>query len=156
MNTLEINAYIHGLNQICYLHEDLMSVAVDFYEDYINIHRPHSTQLNKLWGKPEFLKQCVISVREALILGTNSLTLDSSIPFKTVVEGCVSRDLQASHLTALELNPVEHKLSVEFFNALRKNTFSRIFEQNKEFNNISNLDESILNERYNYFMRFFG
>lgn len=147
------NALINGLNEIAYLHEDLMSIAVEYFEEYSHSNSFQLGLLNKLWAKPEFLQQCVLSVREALILSTISLSLDESVDFNEIMVGCINTEMEKFNLQTL--NPIEHNLSVDFFNSLRVAVYDAIFKQNYNMKEATQLTPELLNQRYELFVNNF-
>lgn len=144
------NALINGLNEIAYLHEDLMSIAVEYFDEYSKDNEFQVARLSKLWGNPEFLQQCVLSVREALILSTATISLEDNISFEELMTGCINEELQTFHFQ--DLNPIEKNASIDFMNALRVAVFDAIFKQNYSMKEATGLSLELLSQRYELFV----
>lgn len=155
MKQQELETLIENLNTIEHLHQDLMSVAVEYAGTYLRYESSHQALLESLWEQPTFLHQAVNSVREAVILGTHCLTLSEEVPFDELIKGFVNLELQHDNIHALNLNPVQNKAIIQFLNSLRREIFSRIYNQNKELRQVTELKKSLLQERYQQFINFF-
>lgn len=156
MKDQELTILIEQLNTIEHLHQDLMSIAVDYAGTYLRYESTHQALLESLWEQPTFLHQAATSVREAVILGTHCLTLSEEIPFDLLIKEFVDINLQSTNIGELNLNPVQNKAIIQFFNSLRREVFSRIYNQNKELKKVTELKKSLLQERYQQFINFFS
>jgi len=153
MTPIEKQNLIQALNEISYNHEDLMSVVLDFSDSYLEDHKK---RILPYFNNPSFLQQSVLCVREALVLSVNGLILDELVPFEDIIDGCVNIEAQDYHLQNLNLNPVVKKEIVTFWNTLRKEVFSTIYNQHKSSNKDIGISDVIVDERFNVFMRKFA
>ena len=153
MTPIEIQNIIQSINNLSFNHEDLMSVVLEFADTYIEEHKK---RLLALFDNPNFLQQSVLSARESLVLSVNGLILSEDVPFDDIIDGCVNTEAQSYHLQNMNLNPVLKKEVVLFWNSLRKDIFSTIYNQNKEFNKLAHLPETVLKDRLDSFYRKFS
>lgn len=149
MTPIEKQNLIQGLNEISYNHEDLMSVVLDFFDTYL---ADHKKRILPYFDNPSFLQQAVLCVRESLVLSVNGLLLSETVPFDEIIDGCVNMEAQEYHLQNLNLNPILKKEIITFWNTLRKEVFSTIYNQHKSSNKDVGLSDSIINERLNVFL----
>lgn len=156
MTTTNTIALINALNEVSYAHQDLMEVAVDFYEEYSQANSFQSSMLNKLWSKPEFLNQSVLAVRESIILSTAAITLEESVSFEEIIEGCINLDTQKFHIENMKLNPIETSLTVNFLNSLRKAVFKQIYIDAANLQQASELSNEVLEQRLELFNKKFA
>lgn len=153
MSPIEKQNLIQGLNEISYNHEDLMSVVLDFSDSYIEDHKK---RILPYFESPSFLQQSVLCVREALVLSVNGLILADNIPFEDIIEGCVNEEAQEYHLQNLNPNPTLKKEIITFWNSLRKEVFSTIYNQHKSSNKDIGLSDEIIKNRFDLFIRKFS
>lgn len=156
MTTTNTITLINALNEVSYAHQDLMEVAIDFYEDYSQANAFQSNMLNKLWSKPEFLNQAVLAVRESIILSTAAITLEETVPFEEIINGCINLDTQQFHIENMKLNPIETSLSINFFSSLRKSVFKQLYTDAANLQQASELSNEILEHRFSLFNRKFA
>lgn len=153
MSPIEKQNLIQSLNEISYNHEDLMSVVLDFSDSYIEDHKK---RILPYFENPSFLQQSVLCVREALVLSVNGLILADNIPFEDIIEGCVNEEAQEYHLQNLNPNPILKKEIITFWNSLRKEVFSTIYNQHKSSNKDIGLSDEIIKNRFDLFIRKFS
>lgn len=153
MSPIEKQNLIQSLNEISYNHEDLMSVVLDFSDSYIEDHKK---RILPYFENPSFLQQSVLCVREALVLSVNGLILAENIPFEDIIEGCVNEEAQEYHLQNLNPNPTLKKEIITFWNSLRKEVFSTIYNQHKSSNKDIGLSDEIIKNRFDLFIRKFS
>lgn len=152
----KINQTINYLNEISFLHEDLLSVAVDFNDTYFKDNENSRLLFDKFWAQPAFTQQSVLAVREAVVLHTAAITFDQKIPFETIIEGCVNFTAQKEHLEQLQMNPIQAKSVRNFLNSLRREVFSNLYQQTTDFGKATEISEEILTNRYKLFMTTFA
>ena len=152
MTPLETQDIVQSLNNLSFNHEDLMSVVLDFSDTYIEDHKK---RILPYFNNPAFLQQSVLCVREALILSVNGLILAENVDFEAILEGCINQEAQDYHLQQMNLNPILKKEIITFWNSLRKEVFTTIYEKNKNINNMTELPLSLLESRSQLFIRKF-
>lgn len=152
MTPLETQDIVQSLNNLSFNHEDLMSVVLDFSDTYIEDHKK---RILPYFNNPAFLQQSVLCVREALILSVNGLILAENVDFEAILEGCINQEAQDYHLQQMNLNPILKKEIITFWNSLRKEVFTTIYEKNKSINNMTELPLSLLESRSQLFIRKF-
>ena len=152
MTPLETQDIVQSLNNLSFNHEDLMSVVLDFSDTYIEDHKK---RILPYFNNPAFLQQSVLCVREALILSVNGLILAENVDFEAILEGCINQEAQDYHLQQMNLNPILKKEIITFWNSLRKEVFTTIYEKNKSINNMTELPLSLLEGRSQLFIRKF-
>lgn len=153
MTPLETQNIIQSLNNLSFNHEDLMSVVLDFSDNYIEDHKK---RILPYFDNPSFLQQSVLSVREALILSVNGLILSEEVSFTDILEGCINQEAQDYHLHNMSLNPILKKEIISFWNSLRKEVFSTVYNKNKEIIKITELPDSLIDERNQIFLKKFS
>lgn len=152
MSPLETQNIIQSLNNLAFNHEDLMSVVLDFSDSYIEDHKK---RILPYFNNPAFLQQSVLCVREALVLSVNGLILAEEVPFNDILDGCVNQEAQDYHLQQMNLNPILKKEIISFWNTLRKEVFTSIYNKNKDVRQMTELPVSLLEDRYQAFVRKF-
>lgn len=150
MSPLETQNIIQSLNNLAFNHEDLMSVVLDFSDSYIENQKK---RLLPYFEQPAFLQQSVLCVREALVLSINGLILSEEVSFEDILEGCINQDAQDYHLQQLNLNPVLKKEILLFWNTLRKDVFTTIYNKNHRMIKMTELPSSLLEDRYQSFVK---
>lgn len=153
MSPLETQNIIQSLNNLSFNHEDLMSIVFDFSDNYLEDHKK---RLLPYFNDPSFLQQGVLSVRESLVLSVNGLILSEDVSFIDILEGCINQEAQDYHLKNMNLNPILKKEVVSFFNSLRKEVFTTIYNKNKELRKLTQLSDNLIEERYQIFMKKFS
>lgn len=153
MTPLETQNIIQSLNNLSFNHEDLMSVVLDFSDNYIEDHKK---RILPYFSNPSFLQQSVLCVREALVLSINGLVLSEHVIFSDILDGCFNQEAQDYHLNNMNLNPILKKEILIFWNCLRKEVFKNVYNQNKEIQKITNLSTVLLKERYITFIKKFS
>jgi len=93
-----------------------------------------------------------MAAREGIVLAMNAITLDEKINFKELIIGCVNFDHQRYIESKVCADDQTKEIMQRFLRELRKEVFSRIFSQNKDFERISKISKNILNQRYAQFM----
>lgn len=149
MSPIETQNIIQSLNNLAFNHEDLMSVVLDFSDSYIENQRK---RILPYFNNPAFLQQSVLCVREALVLSVNGLILSEEVNFKDILEGCINQEAQDYHLQQMSLNPVLKKEIVSFWNNLRKEVFTNVYNKNKDVRKMSELPLSLLETRFQDFI----
>lgn len=152
MSPLEIQNIIQSLNNLAFNYENLMSVVLDFSDSYIEDHKK---RILPYFNNPAFLQQSVLCVREALVLSVNGLILSEEVPFNDILEGCINQEAQDYHLQQMNLNPILKKEIIAFWNTLRKEVFTSIYNKNKDVRQMTELPVSLLEERYQAFVKKF-
>ena len=152
MTPLETQDIVQSLNNLSFNHEDLMSVVLDFSDTYIEDHKK---RILPYFNNPAFLQQSVLCVREALILSVNGLILAENVDFEAILEGCINQEAQDYHLQQMNLNPILKKEIITFWNSLRKEVFTTIYEKNKSISSMTELPLSLLESRSQLFIRKF-
>lgn len=153
MSPLETQNIIQSLNNLSFNHEDLMSVVIDFSDTYMENHKK---RLLIYFNNPSFLQQSVLCVREALILSVNGLILSQDVPFYDILEGCINQEAQDYHLQNMNLNPILKKEMLSFWNNLRKEVFTTVYNNNKPLITIADLSPELLDQRYQLFINKFS
>lgn len=153
MTPIETQNIIQSLNNLSFNHEDLMSVVLDFGDTYLEDHKK---RILPYFNNPSFLQQSVLCAREALVLSVNGLILSEDVNFEDIIEGCVNQEAQDYHLQNMNLNPVLKKEIITFWNALRKEVFTTIYQKNKNIKQMTELSSNLLEERFQLFVRKFG
>lgn len=149
MSPIETQNIIQSLNNLAFNHEDLMSVVLDFSDSYIENQKK---RILPYFNNPSFLQQSVLCVREALVLSVNGLILSEEVNFKDILEGCINQEAQDYHLQQMSLNPVLKKEIVSFWNNLRKEVFTNVYNKNKDVRKMSELPLSLLETRFQDFI----
>jgi hypothetical protein len=144
---------IDSINHISLNHNDLLGAALEFAEIYFKDKPTQSKKFDHFWGNGEFIELAVLSVREGVVLAMQAVTLDSNIPFDSIINGCINVDNQKYYVKKISTNPIEHTLINEFFNALRRDVFERIFRGNVTMQEFTQLSNEVLEQRYNLFMQ---
>ena len=152
MNNDNITKLINGINHITLNHEDLMESVLGFSKIYAKNNPTNEALLDKFFGHGEFIEQSVLAAREGVVLGMNAITLDENIPFSSLMEGCVDIEGQRMREENVCSDEYTKNLMKDFLSQLRKELFSRIYSQNKEFQKITKISKTVLKERYDYFM----
>lgn len=152
MTPLETQNIVQSLNNLSFNHEDLMSVVLDFSDTYIEDHKK---RILPYFNNPSFLQQSVLCVREALVLSVNGLILADNVDFESILEGCINLEAQDYHLQQMSLNPVLKKEIITFWNSLRKEVFTTVYEKNKNISTMTELPVNLLEERSQLFLRKF-
>ena len=88
-------------------------------------------------------------------MSVNGLILAENVDFEAILEGCINQEAQDYHLQQMNLNPILKKEIITFWNSLRKEVFTTIYEKNKSINNMTELPLSLLEGRSQLFIRKF-
>lgn len=143
---------IEAINHISLNQEDLLGACLEFSDLYFKKDEKSKNEFDKFWGNPDFIEQACMSAREAVVLALHSITLEESIEFSLIIDGCINREAQEYNNNKISNEEKEHKILNNFFKLLRKEIFSRIFSQNKSLQKATEIPKALLNKRYQVFM----
>lgn len=143
---------IDGINHISLNHEDLLDAVLDFSTLYSKNNPQDALIIDKFFIYGTFVDQSLMAARESIVLAMNAITLDEKINFKNVIDECVNLESQRDVEESICADEDTKKAMSEFLKELRKELFSRIYSQNKDFDRFSKLQKNILKQRYDMFM----
>jgi len=152
MKNDNLTRLIDAINHISLNNEDLMDSVLNFSKIYCKNNPKDALLIDKFFAYNQFLNQAVMSAREAIVLAMNSITLDEQINFKEVMTGCINIDAQRFAEDEVCLDDATKKVMRDFLKELRKELFSRLYSQNKDFYKVSKISKEILQQRFNQFM----
>ena len=144
---------INAINHISLNHEDLMESVLNFSKNFCKNNPKDSKVIDKFFEYGDFLNQSVMVAREGVVLAMNAITLDENISFKNLIDGCVNIESQRYFEDQMCADEDTKNLIKDFHEQLRKELFSRLYSQNKEFYKISKLAKIVLQQRYDLFMK---
>jgi hypothetical protein len=152
MQNTNLENLINGINHISLNHEDLLDTVLDFASLYSKQNPSEAAVIDKFFVYGTFIDQSIIAAREAVVLAMNAITLDEQIDFQDVINGCVNITNQRQVEDDICADD-DTKLSMkQFLKELRKELFSRLYSQNKDFYRYSKISKSILKHRFDLFM----
>jgi hypothetical protein len=152
MNNKNLMNLIDGINHISLNHEDLLDSILGFSKIYSKSKPNNSFCIDKFFAHGEFIEQSVMAAREGVVLAMNAITLEESVPFDRLIEECINLESQRKKEENVCADEDTKKIMREFLSELRKELFSRLFSQNKDFQKVTKISKEILNERYAQFM----
>lgn len=144
---------IEAINHVSLNQEDLLAACIEFSKLHFKKDKKTEKEFDKFWDNYFFIEQSCISSREAIVLGLHSLTLAENIDFAIIMDRCINLDMQKKNLQELTKNVMELDKLRDFFDALRKELFSRIYSQNKSLQKVTELSPALLSKRYDLFMK---
>lgn len=150
---LQLADLIDSINHISLNHNDLLGAALEFSDIYFKDKPAQSKKFDKLWGNGEFIEQAVLSVREGVVLAMQAVTLDETISFESIINGCINVENQKYYVKSISTNPIEHTQVNDFFTALRRDVFERIFNANITMQEFTQLSDEVLKQRHALFMQ---
>ncbi len=152
MNNKNLINLIDGINHVSLNHEDLLDSILSFSNIYSKSNPNNALIVDGFFAHGEFIEQSVMAAREGVVLAMNAITLEESIPFKKLIEECINLESQRKKEENVCADEETKKIMREFLSDLRKELFSRLFSQNKDFQKITKISKEILKERYDQFM----
>lgn len=143
---------IDGINHISLNHEDLMETVLDFAKLYCKNNPKDAILIDRFFIYGTFIDQSVMAARESVVLAMNAITLDEQIDFKAVIDGCINIENQRQAEEDVCADSDTKLVMQQFLKELRKELFSRLYSQNKEFDRYSKINKSVLQNRFDLFM----
>lgn len=143
---------INGINHISLNHEDLMDAVLDFSKLHSKNNPDDALLIDRFFLYGGFIDQSLMAAREAIVLAMNAITLDQKIDFKEVMDGCVNLHNQRETEESICADDDTKAVMTEFLRELRRELFSRLYSQNKDFERFSKIPKVVLKQRYDLFM----
>ena len=143
---------IDGINHISLNHEDLMETVLDFAKLHCKNNPQDAALIDKFFVYGTFIDQSVMAARESIVLAMNAITLDEQIDFKAIIDGCINIESQRQAEEDICADAETKLVMKKFLKELRKELFSRLYSQNKEFDRYSKINKSVLKNRFDLFM----
>jgi hypothetical protein len=152
MQNTNLENLIDGINHISLNHEDLLDTVLDFASLYSKQNPNEATVIDRFFVYGTFIDQSVIAAREAIVLAMNAITLNEQIDFEDVIKGCVNLTNQRQAEDDICADDDTKIAMQQFLKELRKELFSRLYSQNKDFDRYSKISKSVLKHRFDLFM----
>ncbi len=143
---------IDGINHISLNYEDLMESVLEFSKLYIKNNPKDALLIDKFFVYGTFLDQSAMAAREAIVLALNAITMSEEIDFKDIIKGCVNLENQRQAEDDVCADEDTKLVMKNFLKELRKELFSRLYSQNKEFDRYSKISKTVLKNRFDLFM----
>jgi len=145
---------IDGLNHISLNHEDLLEAVLEFSKLYSKNNSSDAFLIDKFFMYGTFIDQSVMAAREAIVLSMNAITMSEEIEFKKIIEGCVNTESQRQTEEDICADEDTKEVMQTFLKELRKELFSRLYSQNKDFDRYSKIPKNVLQNRFELFMSY--